>query len=247
MVFSLLVAFAGINLLTAQDVGRFVHTIQSSGCRMIYDVSEYKSVAFTFNCPGGTFRDTHRPLVEVANHVYRVDFAGSIEGIRYWYRGMKALMPELNLRTGDLEFIYYLSGDSLATNVDHRRVDALRVGYDPVPGLFAYRKEDGSSFVDVKYTVSANRKFVHLKVECERGATAHVPFRLVLSDVMPYKTFNVETAGYGTVEALLRQVRQVCPTQALSPGDLGNVVFASASTMFSSLGRARILLSKSRV
>ncbi|KAF4681295.1 hypothetical protein FOZ60_012285 [Perkinsus olseni] len=131
--------------LDAQYIGEYVHV--GDDFIMSYALSRDGNVKFSFKVPGQpTFTSVSHSL-HGPSHVYTVDFTGSFEGVRYWYKRIRGIHQEVHIKDNDLTALSFVNDDILFAKFEGRELKFTRRS-DRVPfdaqyiGRFVYDGDD---------------------------------------------------------------------------------------------------------
>ncbi|KAF4697608.1 hypothetical protein FOZ60_004503 [Perkinsus olseni] len=244
---------------TAQDVGRFA--FEYPFVEIFYDVNEEKEVTLTFDVPRRIL-DAHRvgklvsghhelgpyPLRKKEGSTYTIDFENSgitsgdwDQSVETFSRNTGILPFDSPYYPGDLTTLTYVSGDSFSVNFHREELLFLRLERRLTEYIY---KEPVSPHMRISYKIYENGMGGVL-VKCKRRSTSRFPHMLSPRDRgLPHLSYAVESAGQGTLDQFLYQVRYVCRHKHVSPNDFSRVVFATERTIYVEFERGRLALTK---
>ncbi|KAF4663755.1 hypothetical protein FOL47_005566 [Perkinsus chesapeaki] len=208
----------------AQPAGRFLYTQKEGRYRLGFDVYDDKSVAIIFDTRTEHFIDGRYPLIDQGSSNYFINFTGTVEGVRLWYREIKRIAPDVFFRDGDLTNFTYSPYGFLTVGFEGKKLDLYGYGFPLVAGKFMY-VEGSSPFLRINYTIHAEG-LLDVQFECFHSQMSTMSFGLTQSADNAY---NLEPPS--KIEELRRKVKHMCPWLPVEPYDLREVGFATLSTV----------------
>ncbi|KAF4683542.1 hypothetical protein FOZ63_029685 [Perkinsus olseni] len=249
---------------TAQDVGTFLH--ETPLFKMFYAVNEEHEATLTVVVPSvlvtrgdktfeAYFNRGPNPLRKVEDFTYTVDFDSSESASDDWHEALETFLVNTGVLESDetyspddtqprpLTTLTYTSGDEFSVNFRGEEILFLRLGRNLVPGEYVY-KESVAPYLRISYTIRVDRVGGVL-VECKRRSTSRFGHMLVRRDRgLQYIYHVVESAGRGTLDQFLDQVKYVCPGKRVLPDDFSRVVVATEKTIYVEFEGGRLALTK---
>ncbi|KAF4750159.1 hypothetical protein FOZ63_027867 [Perkinsus olseni] len=239
----LLILAQGLTLVSSQFAGRFVYS--SEAYLMYLDVFTGYSVIFTFEVPGQPpFTDGPYKL-RAADGSFTIDFESANGNVSFWYQNIDALYLGQSYQPGDLTDVAVdINGDALSVNFQSEVLELNRIGFDRYPGVFEAVNLDSPAYNVTLEVFDNGRAF--LQIRCDDRRTSLEIYNLQEQDE-PYVHYTLQWTGRATIEQFLDQVRQVCPSRDVEPGDLSQALFINGDTqdeIYVPLGGERLLLER---
>ncbi|KAF4680076.1 hypothetical protein FOZ60_014118 [Perkinsus olseni] len=144
-----------------QIIGNFMHW--GEHFRLTFDVDKDGMVEFTSEVPGPYYPYHGMPFPLVGGPTtYTLDdeavFEGELfHGVTFWYHGIRALLPEADIKPGDLRTLTYVNFRNISTTFQGQELQLSRNTPNLAPGVFHYEDpRDGRFEITVNFQYEIN-------------------------------------------------------------------------------------------
>ncbi|KAF4682360.1 hypothetical protein FOZ60_010662 [Perkinsus olseni] len=229
-----------LTLVQGQDIGKYVYS--SEGFNYTVNVYEGADVNIAFEVPGQpVFVDGKYRLVRDSHTQYSMDFSGSLDGVRYIYHHIGALLGGMTFNPSDLTVLTYTTADSMTVNFGGRELTLTRVGYDLQPGVFYHRISEAPR-ISITFRLLGEGSY-EVVFSCGDTDVAYGGLWLEKA-ARPYKHYAVVESGRDAVNSLRAEIESTCSFEGLQDGDLSRMTFITQESIIIPFQRRRMLLEK---